>query len=66
MGVLHPAIVRGMTTTALDISDCTCVVSCDEDPDSACSLSGINHVHPDDGSGTFGPCPLHPDAPGDV
>lgn len=46
--------------------DCVCVVSCDEDPDTACSLSGTLHVHPDNGSGCFGPCPVHPDAPGDL
>lgn len=40
---------------------CTCVYSC-----GSCSLSGDWHVHPDaDGRGLFGPCPLHPDAPGD-
>jgi len=44
---------------------CTCVVDCAEHPPTACSLSGAPHVHPDDGSGTFGPCPVHPDAPGD-
>lgn len=44
---------------------CTCVVSCADDPATACSLSGISHVHPDDGRGIFGPCPVHPDAPGD-
>lgn len=55
-----------MTATAeLTIADCTCVVSCEEDPDTACGLSGVNHTHADDGSGLFGPCPLHPDAPGD-
>lgn len=46
--------------------DCTCVVSCADDPATMCSLSGENHVHPDDGTGTFGPCPVHPDAPGDL
>lgn len=45
---------------------CRCVTSCEEDPDTACSLSGQPHVHPDDGSDTFGPCPAHPDAPGDL
>lgn len=48
-----------------NIEDCTCVEYCDEDPRTACSLSGIPHVHPDNGSGTFGPCPVHPDRPGD-
>lgn len=44
---------------------CTCVTDCAEDPATACSLSGEPHVHPDNGEGTFGPCPFHPDAPGD-
>jgi hypothetical protein len=48
-----------------EVRECTCVECCDEDPRTACSLSGIPHVHPDDGSGTFGPCPVHPDRPGD-
>lgn len=48
-----------------EIENCTCVEYCDEHPPTACSLSGIPHVHPDDGSGTFGPCPVHPDRPGD-
>lgn len=52
-------------TLAQEVADCTCVVSCADHPPTACSLSGIPHVHPDDGSGTFGPCPVHPDAPGD-
>jgi hypothetical protein len=47
------------------VMECTCVENCAEDPRTACSLSGIPHVHPDDGSGTFGPCPVHPDRPGD-
>lgn len=46
--------------------ECRCVESCADDPDTACSLSGIPHVHPDDGSDTFGACPVHPDAPGDL
>lgn len=46
--------------------DCRCVVSCADDPTTACSLSGESHVHPDDGSGLFGVCPDHPDAPGDL
>lgn len=50
----------------VDPSECTCVVSCAEDPATACSLSGRPHVHPDDGRGIFGPCPEHPDAPGDL
>jgi hypothetical protein len=47
------------------VGECVCVHTCAEDPPTACSLSGQWHVHPDDGSGTFGPCPVHPDAPGD-
>lgn len=46
--------------------ECTCVHTCAEDPVTACSLSGTWHVHPDDGLGIFGPCPEHPDAPGDL
>lgn len=41
-------------------ADCECVYSCADDPATACSLSGEWHVHPD-----LGPCPAHPDAPGD-
>lgn len=52
-------------TLVREVSECTCVTSCAEHPPTACSLSGIPHVHPDDGSGTFGPCPAHPDRPGD-
>jgi len=59
-----------MTTTTApteieNIGDCVCVHTCAEDAATSCSLSGQWHVHPDDGSGTFGPCPIHPDAPGD-
>jgi hypothetical protein len=46
--------------------DCRCVMSCADDPVTACSLSGEPHVHPDDGTNTFGRCPVHPDAPGDL
>jgi hypothetical protein len=46
--------------------ECRCVVSCADDPPTMCSLSGEPHVHPDDGSDTFGRCPVHPDAPGDL
>jgi hypothetical protein len=51
-----------------EVLDCTCVHTCAEDPASACSLSGEWHVHPDlyPGAGIFGPCPVHPDAPGDI
>ncbi|MFL4491692.1 hypothetical protein ACJ6WD_10575 [Streptomyces sp. VTCC 41912] len=48
-----------------EIDDCTCVEFCDEDPNSACSLSGIPHVHPAAQGLGFGPCPEHPDRPGD-
>ncbi|MET8696849.1 hypothetical protein ABZV65_30415 [Streptomyces bauhiniae] len=46
---------------------CRCIVSCAEDPATACSLSGEQHVHPaiPGRPGVYGPCPLHPDAPGD-
>lgn len=49
-----------------DVVDCVCVVSCVDDPATSCSLSGEMHVHPDDGRGVFGACPVHPDAPGDL
>ena len=39
---------------------CECVVSCNDNPRTACSLSGRPHVHPGD------PCPVHPHAPGDA
>ena len=42
-----------------DSADCTCYMDCDQDPPTACSLSGQWHVHPGE------PCPVHPDAPGD-
>lgn len=45
---------------------CTCVHSCMDDPRTGCSLSGTWHVHPNSYPGdVFGPCPVHPDAPGD-
>ncbi|MFJ1742502.1 hypothetical protein ACIOG4_27985 [Streptomyces microflavus] len=49
-------------------AECTCVITCAEDPQSACSLSGERHVHPAirDRPGAYGPCPEHPDAPGDL
>jgi hypothetical protein len=51
----------------LDIGDCTCLYSCGDDPAEGCSLSGREwHVHPQDRRGVTGPCPLHPDAPGDL
>jgi hypothetical protein len=42
-----------------EATDCECVVSCSDDPPTACSLSGEPHVHPEQR------CPVHPDAPGD-
>lgn len=52
---------------ALDeIDDCTCIEFCDEDPTTACTLSGRRHVHPASTGEGFGPCPIHPDAPGDL
>lgn len=47
--------------------ECTCVINCAEDPRTACSLSGRRHVHPEIPGmpGVYGPCPEHPDAPGD-
>lgn len=44
---------------------CECVKDCAQRPASACSLSGDWHVHPLT-EGIFGPCPVHPDAPGDA
>ncbi|GAA5070458.1 hypothetical protein [Streptomyces similanensis] len=46
---------------------CLCVTSCDEDPATACGLSGQRHVHPEipGRPGVYGPCPVHPDALGD-
>lgn len=50
-----------------EIDDCTCIEYCDEDPKTACSLSGIPHVHPETPGwpGITGPCPVHPGRPGD-
>jgi hypothetical protein len=55
------------TDTYDEIDDCTCIEFCDEDPATACSLSGIPHVHPDlpGRPGIYGPCPVHPGRPGD-
>ncbi|MEY9839433.1 hypothetical protein [Streptacidiphilus sp. EB103A] len=53
-------------TALQDAQECTCVVSCADDPATACSHSGVLHVHPAGPVGTFGPCPVHPDAPGDL
>lgn len=48
---------------------CLCVTHCAEDQATACSLSGTGpHVHPPlpGHPGAYGPCPRHPDAPGDL
>lgn len=42
-----------------ELTQCTCVRDCDDDPHTACSLSGTWHVHPGE------PCPVHPEAEGD-
>lgn len=57
-----------ITHRPLDTGDCRCVHTCAEDPATACSHSGEWHVHPDPypGADLYGPCPVHPDAPGDV
>ncbi|WP_435244305.1 hypothetical protein [Streptomyces sioyaensis] len=44
---------------------CTCVTNCDE-AKGGCSLAGRPHVHPRSRTGQYGPCPEHPDAPGDL
>lgn len=52
---------------AIPEPECVCVVSCADDPPTACSLSGEPHVHPNRFPGdVFGACPAHPDAPGDL
>ncbi|MEU8682907.1 hypothetical protein [Streptomyces sp. NPDC048611] len=50
-----------------EIDACTCIEYCDEDPKTACGLSGIPHVHPETPGwpGITGPCPVHPGRPGD-
>ncbi|MFF3959142.1 hypothetical protein ACFYY1_39010 [Streptomyces sp. NPDC001890] len=53
-------------STLDEIQDCTCVEFCNEDRKTACSLSGRRHVHPASQGSRFGPCPIHPDAPGDL
>lgn len=50
----------------LGVCECTCVEFCDEDPSTACTLSGRRHVHPRTRTGQYGPCAVHPDAPGDL
>lgn len=49
-----------------EIDGCTCVEYCNEDPRTACSLSGRRHVHPASTGEGFGPCPVHPESPGDL
>ncbi|MGW2984090.1 hypothetical protein [Streptomyces goshikiensis] len=46
--------------------ECTCVLTCAEDPKTSCSLSGQRHVHPaiPGRPGVYGQCPKHPDTPG--
>lgn len=44
---------------------CTCVINCDE-AEGGCSLAGQRHVHPRTRTGQYGPCPEHPEAPGDL
>lgn len=61
---MNAALVEGVRV--LDMGDCTCLYSCADDPAEACSLSGDWHVHPQDARGVTGPCPVHPDAPGDL
>jgi hypothetical protein len=57
-----PPLDRGRLDEA---QDCECVASCADAPATGCTLSGTRHVHPKDRSGNFGPCPVHPVAPGD-
>jgi hypothetical protein len=55
------------TADAEDLDACTCIEFCDQDPATACSLSGTPHVHPEipGHPGVYGPCPVHPNRPGD-
>lgn len=52
-----------------EIDDCTCIEYCDQDPETACSLSGTPHMHPEipGAPGVYGPCPVpaHQGRPGD-
>lgn len=48
-----------------EIEECTCITFCDEDRVTACSLSGIPHVHAAAQGPGFGPCPAHPGRRGD-
>jgi hypothetical protein len=68
----YEIVVRDSATGAIEPcratatvgAECRCVYSCADDPPTACHLSGDWHTHPDEDGG-FGPCPAHPDAPGD-
>ncbi|MFI6340738.1 hypothetical protein [Streptomyces sp. NPDC050535] len=63
----HRCLPRVSSDDALDeIQDCTCVEFCNEDPKTACTLSGTRHVHPASQGAGFGPCPVHRDTPGDL
>ncbi|MEU0949849.1 hypothetical protein ABZ379_45415 [Streptomyces canus] len=61
-----PRVTDDASVADEDIQECTCVEFCDEDPRTACSLSGRPHVHPAAQGDGFGPCPVHPNAPGDA
>ncbi|MCX4677678.1 hypothetical protein OG413_20615 [Streptomyces sp. NBC_01433] len=61
-----PALTAPAPHPVVDEDSCTCVINCDEGPQSGCSLSGRLHVHPRTRTGQYGPCPEHPDAPGDL
>lgn len=42
--------------------DCVCLLAC-----GSCSLHEVEfHVHPQTAGGVTGPCPVHPEAPGDL
>ncbi|MFE2157040.1 hypothetical protein ACFW9M_04415 [Streptomyces lydicus] len=58
-----PALAASRTD--VDDNACACVTNCAEDK-GGCSLSGRRHVHPRTRTGQYGPCPEHPDAPGDL
>ena len=61
----HKAVFLGAYTPEPEkklrcrVDECNCVIDC-SGPD-RCSHCGHPHVHPD-----TGPCPIHPDAPGDL
>ncbi|GHF32895.1 hypothetical protein GCM10010218_12450 [Streptomyces mashuensis] len=52
-------------SSSADEDACTCVTHCDE-AEGGCRLAGRRHVHPRTRTGQYGPCPEHPDAPGDL